>query len=326
MVKFLVVRFSSIGDIVLTSPLIRCLKKQVEGAEIYYLTKSKFVCLLEANPYITKTFTLKNSYKELVKELKQENIDYIIDLHKNIRTLRIKNSVRRMSYSFDKLNVRKWIFVNFKKNLLPDQHIVDRYLKTTRVFSVENDGVGLDYFIPEKDEVNSGELIAKLKTPFICLVVGGGHSTKQIPLEKLKYLCQGIKRDIVLLGGKEDIEKADRIIGELEKSNLHNLTGKLSIHQSASVLKQSGLVITPDTGLMHIAAAFKKNVISVWGNTVPEFGMYPYGAGSKSEIFEVKGLKCRPCSKIGFNDCPKKHFRCMQEQAYDEIIEKANFF
>ena len=158
MIKFLVIRFSSIGDIVLTTPLIRCLKNQVEGAEIIYLTKSEFASILQSNPYISKVITLERSLSETIRLLKKENVDYIIDLHRNMRSFRVKSSLRRLSYSLNKINIRKWVLVNFKKNILPAEHIVDRYLKTARIFSVENDNKGLDYFIPGEDEIDPGKI------------------------------------------------------------------------------------------------------------------------------------------------------------------------
>jgi ADP-heptose:LPS heptosyltransferase len=314
MVKFLIVRFSSIGDIVLTTPVMRCLKKQVEGAEIHYLTKSKYSSILQANPYIDKIHELNKDYQALLNELRGEGIDYIIDLHRNLRTLRLKLSLKRLSYSFNKLNFRKWLFVNFKYNSLPPTHIVDRYLATTKTFSVEDDHAGLDYFIPEVDEMDLSFMSEEHRSNFIVIVIGGGHQTKQIPTERIRQLINELDIPIVFLGGSEDIGKAEELMSTIEKRAVYNLTGKLSINQSASIVKQAQLIITPDTGLMHIAAAFKKDIFSVWGNTVPAFGMYAYKSGMHSKIFEVKGLNCRPCTKIGFPRCPKGHFDCMLKQ------------
>ena len=96
------------------------------------------------------------------------------------------------------------------------------------------------------------------------------------------------------------------------------------MEQSASIVKNAKSILTNDTGLMHIAAAFHKNIVSVWGNTVPELGMYPYLPKEKEKchIVECKDIKCRPCSKLGFKNCPKKHFRCMMEIDCDAIVER----
>jgi ADP-heptose:LPS heptosyltransferase len=321
MVKFLVVRFSSIGDIVLTTPVVRCLKKQIEGAEIHYLTKAKYAAILQANPYIDKIHLLDMNFNTLLKELKGEGIDYIIDLHRNLRTFRLKLSLKRLSYSFNKLNFKKWVFVNFKFNSLPAIHIVDRYLETTRVFSIENDQEGLDFFIPKEDEMDLSFMIKEHRANYFVLAVGGGHQTKQIPAEKIIQLIRNTDGSIVLLGGEEDIEKSNRIIASVRKEGVYNLTGQLTVNQSASVIKQAKLIVTPDTGLMHIAAAFGKDIFSIWGNTTPVFGMYPYKCGVNSKIYEVNNLKCRPCSKIGFTKCPKGHFHCMLQQDFESIAQ-----
>jgi ADP-heptose:LPS heptosyltransferase len=157
---------------------------------------------------------------------------------------------------------------------------------------------------------------------FVVFAIGGQHTTKQLPTERIKEICSGINNPIVLLGGKEDQKVGKEISEKLE--HVYNLCGITTLNESAYIVTKSTVVITHDTGIMHIAAAFKKDVFSIWGNTVPEFGMYPYLAGANSEIFEVKDLKCRPCSKIGFKKCPKKHFDCMQKQDIQAIIEKTN--
>ena len=258
--------------------------------------------------------------------MKKEHFDYLIDLHKNLRTSLVKNRLNALTFSFNKLNLQKWLLVNFKVDRLPDTHIVDRYLKTVTLFDVKNDNKGLDYFIPPEDEMDMSSLPGAFSHGYVAFVIGGKHATKQLPDEKIISVCNKLELPVILMGGKEDNEKAENILKQV-KGDVLNICGKYSINQSASLVKQAKVVITHDTGLMHIAAAFKKKIISVWGNTVPEFGMYPYLTGNKSEIIQVEGLKCRPCSKIGFEKCPKGHFNCMMKIDEDRIVELArNFF
>ncbi len=320
MVKFLIVRFSSIGDIVLTTPVIRCLKKQLEGAEIHFLTKKQFFPVIKANPYIDRFYQLDNDLASLISILKKENYHYIIDLHHNLRTFRIKSRLRIMSFSFKKLNFKKWLLVNFKFNRLPDKHIVDRYFETIQLFDIQNDHAGLDYFIPIDEEIDLNSLPKPFVNGYLVLVVGARHFTKQLPDERVVEICNQVDFPVLLMGGEEDFEKAERIKSKC-KATVLNVCGQYSINQSASLIKKASLVITPDTGLMHIAAAFRKKIISVWGNTVPEFGMSPYGADSDSAIFQTLGLTCRPCSKIGFAKCPKKHFKCMNNIDIEKVIQ-----
>lgn len=331
--KVLILRFSSIGDIVLTTPVIRCLKTQLEGCQVHFCTKKSYASILQANPYLDKIHLLEDSLDRLVQDLKQEEFDYIIDLHNNLRTRIIKLRLNARAYSFDKLNYEKWLAVNFKINKLPNRHIVDRYLDAAAPLGVKNDEEGLDYFIPEKDEVEKSWLPEAHQGEYVAYALGAQHNTKKLPLRRMIELCDKINKPIVLLGGKEDIENAEQIEafflrresgaayeeglrdGLNKKTTIFNACGKFNLNQSASLLKGASYVFTHDTGLMHIAAAFKKPVYSIWGNTIPEFGMYPYQ--TKFTVFEKKGLKCRPCSKIGYNKCPQTHFMCMNGIVFD---------
>ena len=309
--KFLIIRFSSIGDIVLTSPVIRCLKEQVPGAKVHFLTKQSYRSLLINNPYIDKVQVLDSSWDLMMHQLKQEDYDYIIDLHHNLRTLRIKKALPEVKhFSFDKLNLAKWLLTTFKINRLPDEHIVDRYLATLKSFSVVNDGKGLDFFVSEKDQLGDNDLPMSHMFGYVGVVIGAALATKKMPVHKLQSLCKDIQFPIVLLGGPED-QKAGDEIAKIDDIKIYNSCGKFSLGESAELVKKSKLVIAHDTGLMHIAAAFKKPVISIWGNTIPGFGMYPYYGNDKVQQFisEVTDLRCRPCSKIGYKACPKGHFK-----------------
>ncbi|MGN6419091.1 MAG: glycosyltransferase family 9 protein [Pseudobacter sp.] len=326
--KFLIVRFSSIGDIVLTTPVVRCLKKQAVTAEVHFLTKKSFLPVLAANPYIDKIHTIDNNLDEMIENLEEEDFDYVIDLHHNLRTLRVKRGLGKQSFSFSKLNIQKWLLTSFKINRMPDVHIVDRYLDTLKSFRIRNDGQGLDYFIPEKDHIKEEDIPTSHHAGYIGLVIGAALNTKKYPLHKLKELVSIIDHPIILLGGKEDREEGDAIAA-IDPMKIYNACGKFNINESADLVRRSKLIISNDTGLMHIASAFRKPIISLWGNTVPEFGMYPYYPTTLTnsfDIMEVKGLSCRPCSKIGYDKCPKKHFKCMElitaESIYGKVKER----
>ncbi|GAO42925.1 glycosyltransferase family 9 protein [Flavihumibacter petaseus] len=318
MKKILVIRFSSIGDIVLTTPVLRCIKQQLPDAELHFLVKKSFAPVLIANPYIDKLHLFEDDLTVITDSLKKENFDFIVDLHHNLRTLRVKRALAVKSKSFNKLNVQKWLLTALKINVLPDKHIVDRYLEAAAPLGVVNDGKGLDYFIPENEKIADSDLPAAHQLGYIGLVIGAAHATKRMPVEKLEELVGLLDHPIILLGGPEDKATGARLEAT-DPIKVYNACGKFSLNESADLVRRAKLIISNDTGLMHIAAAFRKPVISLWGNTVPEFGMYPY-YGKRSfnqvlpfEIVERKGLRCRPCSKIGYDACPKGHFKCMRE-------------
>ncbi len=318
-VKFLIIRFSSIGDIVLTSPVVRILKNQVEDAEIHFVTKRKYETLLKSNPNIEKVHVFDYILGEIFQQLKDEKFDYIIDLHNNFRSGRIKRRVKAPSYTVNKLNFQKMLLIRFKINRLPEKHIVDRYLETISFLNIENDGKGLDYFIPEDEAFKNEDLPAPFQKGFVAFVIAGTYYTKRYPIEKVSEICQKIDFPVILLGGKEEFDDGEKILSQ-SKGNVLNYAGKISLNQSASLVRDAKIVLTNDTGLMHIAASFHKKILSFWGNTVPDFGMVPYLPDSASKIMEVKNLKCRPCSKLGHRKCPKKHFKCMNDIDINKVI------
>ncbi len=322
-VKILVVRFSSIGDIVLTSPVVRCLKQQMEGdVEVHYLTKKQYKSIVEHNPYISKVHSIEKSTNEVIEELKQAQFDYIIDLHKNLRSKRVIKSLKRMAFTFDKINYQKWLLTAFKINKLPNTHIVDRYMDSVKTLGVKNDSKGLEYFISENEKVKLADIPLTHQKGYISFAIGAQHATKRLPVTKIISICEQIKQPIILLGGKEDTGTGTIIQKEVG-DKIYNACGIYSINQSASLVQQSESLITHDTGLMHIGVALGVKVISIWGNTVPAFGMYPYYLNNpeKYTIVENNNLKCRPCSKLGYEKCPKKHFKCMNELDESKILK-----
>jgi len=329
--KILILRFSSIGDIVLTTPVIRAVKTQVDGAQVHFATKRQFKVILQNNPYVDAVHVLDGSLRTLLTELRAEKFDFIIDLHHNLRTRIIKTALQVKSATFNKLNVEKWLLVNLKINRLPSVHIVDRYLAAAAALGVKADALGLDYFIPEADEVPLEWLPDGFQKEYVAFAIGAQHTTKKLPVGRIIELCDKINKPVVLLGGKEDAAVGEQVESFFKKSNeadleegltrmnkkatVYNACGKFNLNQSASMVRQARYVFTHDTGLMHIAAAFKKEIFSIWGNTVPAFGMYPYR--TRFTILENNKVNCRPCSKIGHARCPQGHFKCMNDIVFD---------
>ena len=321
--KILIIRLSSIGDIVLTSPVVRAIKQQLPYAEVHFLLKKQFQGVMENNPYISKIHHYLGK-KATLTTLQNEHFDYVVDLQHNLRSKQIVKGLRVAHSRLHKLNVKKWLLVNLKIHAMPNIHIVDRYFNAVKTLQVVNDNQGLDFFIPKTEEVDTGDFPAVFEDGFVAVALGGAHQTKRIPLEKVVEICRILYKPVILLGGNDVAEMGDEIENRLG-DRVYNACGKFSLNESASILKHCDCLLTGDTGMMHIGAALNVPIASLWGNTVPEFGMYPYMRDRNMfRLFEVHALKCRPCSKLGYKKCPHKHFKCMNGIEAQEVADWIN--
>ena len=317
--RILIIRLSSIGDIILTTPIPRVLKAAFPDAVIHYVCKMPYEPLLLHNPYVDKVHLLDGDMKPLIAVLKREQYDVILDLHKNIRSGRIKRSLSGVSYSFDKLNYEKLLLTKLKVNKLPEMHIVDRYAEVLAPFGLSLDKEGLELYIPDQVFEMQQKLIREhFDEQPIAVVIGAKFATKKWITAYFPELINSLGLPVLLIGGKEDGQDAKAIEKQLKVPVL-NSVGSFGLLESAALLKACRYVIAHDTGFMHIAAAFKMKIFSLWGNTVPAFGMYPYQ--TEHYILETNGLSCRPCSKIGYEKCPKGHFDCMRLLTPEKVLE-----
>ena len=329
--KFLIIRFSSIGDIVLASPVMRCLKKQVPLAEVHFLTKLSFKIVTSSNPYIDKFFYYEDDLNKVIEELRKEDYDYIIDLHNNFRSNKVKRALNKKSFTIDKLNIEKFFLTNFHINFMPGIHITKRSLQTVQSFGVKDDGLGLDYFIADTDKVSESDIPTSHLAGYIAIVIGASYFTKKLPVYKLKELCSKLDYPVILIGGKEDVYQGQSV-SEIDPIKIYNACGKFNLNESADLVRRSVLVISNDTGLQYIASAFKKPTLAIWGGTSPQLDVEPFyghvfNKNYKGKIYEniiVPGLWCQPCSKYGRKKCPLGHFNCMNKQDIDSIINKAH--
>ncbi len=296
--KILVIRFSAIGDILLTFPIVESLVNKYPSAEIHFLTKPSNKPVLELLSSKVQPRFLQKSLGQTAKQLRGERYDLVIDLHNNLRTFLLQLLMTKWSWSrFRKLNFKKWLHTTFKWNTLPKVHVVDRYAQAA---SVKPTAVNL--------VVNNTNLVESLPLNYVAWVLGATFSTKQYPLSKLIETIEFLDIPIVLLGGEKEMSMASSL--QAHFPSLISFVGKTSLSEAALVLSKAKVVVTNDTGLMHLAAFYAKPMVCIWGNTVPAFGMYPY---QSAPVFhaQVSDLSCRPCSKIGHNTCPKGHFHCM---------------
>jgi ADP-heptose:LPS heptosyltransferase len=327
--RLLIIRLSSIGDIVFTTAAIRCAKEQIPGVEIHFLTKKSLKAVTEANPYIDHFHYHDKNLAETIASLKAANLDMIIDLHSNFRTFRIKKSLGLPAHTYKKLSLQKWVLTRFGINLLPDTHIVQRSLDPLKLLGVQNDGKGMDYFVPASISLKSNDIPTSHQAGYIALVIGASYATKKIPVEQLKQLCALISVPIILIGGKEDTKEGEAVAAE-DTIKIYNATGKFNLHESALLVKGAKMVISNDTGFLHIACAFHKKTIAIWGATSPALQVEPYYALSDLQNGQemyfnaiVPNLPCQPCSKYGTKTCPQGHFACMKKQDLSFIAEKA---
>jgi ADP-heptose:LPS heptosyltransferase len=319
--KILVIRFSSIGDIVLTFHALRCLKEKHPNAEVHFLTKSTYKELLLASTFHDKTLFFDGDLKQTKGEIRKENYSHIIDLHNNLRTRLLTVGISGVQLKrLVKLNWKKWLLTRLKKNKLPNKHVVDRYIDAFTDLDVKSDHKNTAFFVPNTFEIELNRYDLRKKS-FLAIAMGAQYRTKKFPVASLIEVIESYDLPIVLLGGHTEQVDGKKIQAAFPQKKMYNLCGELSLLASASILSQAKTVLTNDTGLMHIAAMFDVPIVSIWGNTVPAFGMSPYRPGNEKsvKIHEVVGLNCRPCSKIGYQECPKGHFKCMEKQDLSAI-------
>ena len=315
--RILVIRLSSLGDILLTTPLIRALKENNPLCEIDYILKEEYEPLLKDNPNISEIYKypyIPRIRSHLVKIFRKKKYGLIIDLQSNMRSLEIKNRLNRKSVKFNKRSTAKFLLVNFKINLLKNAaQIPARYASSLR--NLKLDDKGLDLFIP--DNINSR---LEKDSKYIGLAPGSRHFTKMWPSDyyaELGKMISGEGYKVVLLGGTADMNLCDSISARIPGSI--NLAGEDNILQVAADMKSCSAVVCNDSGLMHTACAAGVPVLAVFGSTVKEFGFTPYK--SKNLILENNSLTCRPCSHIGRSSCPKGHFKCMLEITPAKALE-----
>jgi heptosyltransferase-2 len=328
--KFLVIRFSSIGDIVLASPVLRCLKKQVVTAEVHFLTKLSFKDVTVANPYVDKFFYYDNNIDAVIDALRIEEYDYVVDLHNNFRSTKIKRALGVKSYTIDKLNFEKFMLTRLRINIMPRRHITTRSLDTIAAFGVQDDGGGLDYFVPEHERIKESDIPASHHAGYIAMVIGASYATKKLPVDKLVALCNLIEHPIILVGGPEDADVGEKVAAS-GNGKIYNACGKFTINESADLVRRSRLVISHDTGLQYIASAYNKQVIALWGSTSPRLDVEPYYSKAfitsqrelpYENIIRLPELRCQPCSKYGNKKCPLGHFKCMRQMDIEYIANR----
>jgi lipopolysaccharide heptosyltransferase II len=321
--KILIIRLSSIGDILLTTPFIRATRHRFQTAQIDYIVKNQFQELLVNNPHINNLILFDsndntNEMKRIRELIRRTEYDYIFDLHNNLRSNYFQRGIKtNHKYRIQKNKFRQLMLVKFKKNLYKNiLSIPERYLATGRSVEIKDDGRGLeiywdDYF-QKKTERKLAEFGLSNKDKYIAVSPGAGFYTKRYPIEYYRELLKRITGNrplkIAITGSEAERELADKLA---DLPGAVNLAGKLSLLETAVCLSRAVSLLSNDSGLMHMASAVNTPVLAIFGSTVKELGFCPFRV--KARVVENENLYCRPCSHIGRNECPEKHFRCMMD-------------
>lgn len=336
--KFLIIRLSSIGDIVLTTALIRVLRNQYKDAQIDFLTDKAFKDILINNPYIDnlilydKTKSIKDN--SIIK--KDLDTDYnIIDLQNNLRSILFRKSLG----SYVKLNkkiIQKFRLVHFKNKPKSISSIPIDYINSAAKFNIKYDDQGLEFWLPDEKQSNVyppnlRQDIYKLNR--IAVAPGAKHFTKRWNSNYFVELINKINSnynniEFYLIGGKDDKAVCQEIFNKTKtinsSINIVDYSGQTSLIATASIIDKVNLMISNDTGVMHIAAARKIPVTAIFGSTTKDFGFSPFGV--PYIICENNNLTCRPCSHIGRHSCPKGHFDCMNKLTAENVFSDLQQF
>lgn len=315
---------------VLCAPAIHLLRHHLgQDAEIHFLTKAAFAPLLASNPKLSRIHSLQADFSQTIQEMRAEQFDYVIDLHQNLRSLRILLALRKPFSMFDKLSFRRWLFTKLRFRNLAIPHVCERYVEAAKkclqylYIPLRTDFVAeLDFFLSEAAVRRAGQIDFPFEGSY-AVVLGATHATKKwLPA----YFVETINRiglPVVLLGGKAERKEADEILSAL-KVPFFDAVGGFDLQTSAAILSRSRFVLTHDTGFMHIAAAFRKPIFTLWGSTAPSLGFAPYRTQHIS--LELQNLACHPCSKMGTASCPQGHFNCMRQLSPDMVSTALNAY
>jgi len=327
--KILIIRLSSIGDILLSTPFIRQTRTRFPEARIDFVIKEKFYNLISENPHLNDIFQLQpGNLNKLIQTIRLEKYDYIFDLHRNIRSIVLTifaGSKRTCRIKKNKLIQQ--MLVKFKINLYDSEKpIPERYLEVGHPVGIMDDKKGLEFFWSHKAETrvkkyfNADQL--KIENIMIAVAPGAGFYTKRWPTSYFSELMDMIRShyhaSFVILGDRHETEMGK----ELSKGRewVLDLTGKLGLMDAGALLAECQLAITNDSGLMHLATAVQTPVLAIFGSSVREFGFFPYRGANW--VLERKNLNCRPCSHIGRKTCPRGHFKCMLDLTPAVVMKK----
>ena len=342
--KTLIIRFSSIGDIALSSLLVRTLHQRFPSARIDFVIKSEFAELVAHNPYLTQVYALPvggtfGDLHRLRSTIKPSSYDLIIDIHDSLRSRFLSIGAQRV-VRINKRKLARFLLVHTSWDTYRfwggAPSVALRYLEPVQHLDVKDDGNGLEIHLPAEARLRAATIVQQVgivpADRVLAVCPGAKHGNKIWLAERFAEVATRASREagaaLVLLGGRDDAERCAEIETAIRRSAPHatvtNLAGSLSLLETAAVMERCTAVVTNDSGLMHLAACCKRSVVAVFGPTVRQFGFFPFG--TENSVVEHPHLSCRPCTHIGLPQCPRKHFRCMEEIGADQVYENVRRF
>lgn len=329
--NILLIRFSSIGDVILTTPMLRALKAQYPGLRLHFAVRREFSDLLRRNPHIDRLISVdttqgSQALRSLNLQLTRERFDAVFDLQNNFRSRLLRNGLSRNTHVIDKRGWRRLLLLKTGLNLYRGiDPVPERYMETASRYGITPDARGPELHL---DDTLRGNARLKLRAagwqdarPMIGLCPGARHHTKRWPAERFAALGRLLLDrgfDIAVFGANDEMETADRL-HRLHPARVHNCCGRLALMENAAAMQHCTAVFANDSGLMHMATAVGVPVVAVFGSTVREFGFSPYH--SPSAVVEIAGLPCRPCTHIGRARCPKRHLGCLRLIGEKDVLE-----
>ncbi len=322
------------GDVILTTSLTRQIMKSFPAARIDFLISSAFSEIYRYNPRISNLFEYDKSQSafgnkhlksEMISSIGNSRYDIIIDLQNNLRSKVFSYGMHSTKYKVAKNRLNKLSLVYFKKSLAKNNiAIPEIYRNSVDDLQVNDDNRGLEIWLEnekDSDDYPPFENDRKAGLDNIAIAPGAFHYTKRWRPDRYADLVIRLHSEfgseITLLGGEKDRDVCKYISAKCD-FEINDLSGSVSILGTTGEIDKCNLIITNDTGVMHIAAARRTPVVAIFGSTVTGFGFAPYRVRN---IIVEKDVDCRPCTHIGRDRCPKKHFNCMELISADDVIE-----
>jgi heptosyltransferase-2 len=315
--NILAVRFSSIGDVLLTTPLLRSIRERHPGSSITVLTKPAHAPLLSHNPHVTQVLSVEpeRSLPELAAELRAGRYTDLLDLHDSFRSRMLRALVPGNWTSYPKHRVARALLIHTKRNWYGSwKPVAERYFAAARHLDVRPDGRPPEFFLAAEARQKIDQWLAAAglaqDQSMIAVAPGAAHATKRWPAQHWQALIDriiGQGKDVVIVGGAADQPLATALTLK-GAGRVVSAAGHFGLQETGAVVERSATLVSGDTGVMHIATAVGTPVVALFGPTVKEFGFFPYTPASR--VIELD-LSCRPCSSKGGARCPLGHHRCL---------------